>query len=174
MHDESESQASGKHVWWSSAGTGPLVAVQPNGKRERLLDIVEQNKTRLRDEDVVTFGRNNAVGELVRWLTSSGAHSWRLVNGHVEYADANGSLVRSSKKDICTWLCKQLYEACVPIMQRLYNEHMPQSMFDTNHDAHQRARMEHIEHAVLRMDELVMHAQRFSNTVFGTDSNPSV
>jgi hypothetical protein len=27
---------------------------------------------------------------------------------------------------------------------------------------------------VLRMDELVMHAQRFSNTVFGTDSNPSV
>ena len=55
MHDESESQASGKHVWWSSAGTGPLEAVQPNGKRERLVDIVEQNKTRLRDEDVVTF-----------------------------------------------------------------------------------------------------------------------
>jgi len=166
--DEAREQSSDKHTWWFSAGTGLLTE-----NNKRLVDVVEDNKARLRDSDVITFGRNNAVGELVRWLTSSDATSWRLVNGRVEYVDANGSLVRSSKKDICAWLCEQLYEACVPIMQRLYNENMPACIPESGHDAQQRARIEHIEHAVSRFDGLIMHPQRWSSTVLRTGINPS-
>ena len=161
--DEAREQSSDEHTWWSSAGTGLLTE-----NNKRLVAVDEDNKARLRDSDVITFGRNNAAGELLRWLTSSDATSWRLVNGRVEYIDANGSLVRSSKKDVCAWLCEQLYEACVPIMQRLYNENMPACIPESGHDAQQRARIEHIEHAVSWFDGLIMHPQRWSSTVFRT------
>ena len=108
-------------AWWTSAGAGPPPAerLQHDEAPERLVDTVQRNAASLCDDDLLTFAANNAVGELVRDLTSSGTAVWRLVSGRVMHTDQFGRVTRSSKQEICNWLCKQLYDACVPVMQRL-------------------------------------------------------
>jgi len=162
-------------TWWTSAGAGPPPAelLEHNEPSERLVDTVQRNAASLCDDDLLTFAANNAVGELVRDLTSSDTAVWRLVSGRVMHMDQFGCVTRSSKQEICNWLCKQLYDACIPVMQRLSDRQTPGVFLDASTDAEQRARMQYIEHALARVDELLTHPHRFKSTVFRESVNPA-
>jgi hypothetical protein len=127
-------------TWWTSAGAGPPPAewLEHNEPSERLVDTVQRNAASLCDDDLLTFAANNAVGDLVRDLTASDAAVWRLVNGRVMHTDQYGCVTKSSKQEICNWLCKQLYNACVPVMQRLSDRQTSGVFLDASTDAEQR------------------------------------
>jgi len=59
------------------------------------------------------------------------------------------------------------------VMQRLSNRQTPGVFLDASTDAEQRVRMQYIEHALVRVDELPTHPHRFKGTVFCERVNPA-